>query len=97
MGQISLLMVGLWCFEKGHHVDGRNAGMIEDIRPVKALKKYLHEGPELAPRTLAESFMDPKFHTSHRSSLFFITQVEPRYSDATKRTLILIRGLCSRI
>jgi hypothetical protein len=77
-------------------VKERNAEMIEDIRPMKAVKWYLHEGPELAPRTLAESFMDPESHTSHRSFLFFMTQVEPKYTDVTKRTLILIPGLYSR-
>jgi len=38
MGRISLLTEGLWCFKGNHRVKGENAGMIEDIRPVKALR-----------------------------------------------------------
>ena len=71
MGRISLLMVGLWYFKREHRVKGGNAGMIEDIRPVKTLRLYAHEGPELAPRHVAEPFLDAQ--ARHRSSLFFIT------------------------
>jgi len=35
MGRTLLLMVGLWSFRRERGVKEGNAGMIEDIRPVK--------------------------------------------------------------